>query len=111
MSVQFSQEGAVTIVAIGPRLDSNNAADVERAIADQVQGNGLRVVVDCSGLDYISSAGLRVVLLLAKRLRGTQGRLALYGMQPTIREVFEISGFLNILAVFATREEAFTSVS
>ena len=57
-------------------------------------------------LSYISSAGLRVVLVLAKRLKQAGGKLVIYGMQPHVREVFDISGFLAILNVTATRNEA-----
>ena len=64
------------------------------------------MVLDLARLDYISSAGLRVVLLLAKKLKQAGGALALCDIQPSVREVFEISGFLAILTVCDTRAQA-----
>ena len=65
-----------------------------------------QLVLDFAALDYISSAGLRLVLVLAKRLKQERGRLVLCAMQPHVHEVFDISGFLAILDVQATRQEA-----
>ena len=65
-----------------------------------------QLVLDFAALDYISSAGLRLVLVLAKRLKQAGGKLVIYGMQPHVREVFDISGFLAILNVTGTRAEA-----
>jgi len=72
----------------------------------QVEKGEHRIVLDLGRLDYISSAGLRVVLLLAKKLKQLGGALILCDIQPNVREVFEISGFLTILKVCASREEA-----
>jgi len=57
-------------------------------------------------LDYISSAGLRVLLVTAKRLGGSGGSLHICGLNETVDEVFEISGFSVILNVFGTADEA-----
>jgi anti-anti-sigma factor len=70
-----------------------------------------KMVIDCTALDYISSAGLRVLLGTAKRLSaagagGAGGTLRLFGLNETVREVFDISGFSTILAVFATEAAA-----
>lgn len=64
---------------------------------------GRRVVIDFAALDYISSAGLRVVLMTAKRAKQGKGTLVLCGLQPHVKEVFEISGFLKILEVAPDR--------
>ena len=69
------------------------------------------LLFDFSELDYISSAGLRVVLVAAKRLKPLGGKLAVYGMQPQVKEVFEISGFLRILEIAHSREDAIRRVA
>ncbi|MDR2113199.1 MAG: STAS domain-containing protein, partial [Candidatus Accumulibacter sp.] len=61
--------------------------------------------LDLSGVDYISSAGLRVVLLLAKKL-ADGGALVLFGLQQGVYEVFEMCGFVDILTIVKTRDEA-----
>lgn len=96
------------VVALAPtgRLDSNTSKAFEDQLLPVVEGGPARVVVDLSGLQYVSSAGLRVFLLAAKRAKASGGRLALAGMSDQIREVFDISGFSAIFAIYRTREEA-----
>ena len=67
---------------------------------------GRKLLIDFTALDYISSAGLRVLLATAKRLSGAKGALRLFGLNETVREVFDISGFSTIFAVFATEADA-----
>ena len=68
------------------------------------------VVMDLEGLSYISSAGLRVILLIAKTLRKRNADLILCSLSDPIREVFEISGFDKIIPVHASREQALAAV-
>lgn len=89
----------VPVHAIRGRVDSASAGDMERALQPLFIEAGQKAVVDFSALDYISSAGLRVVLMVAKRAKQSQGRLLLCSLPPQVREVFEISGFLKILDV------------
>jgi len=94
------------IVTLQGQINSANAAAIEADVLALVDGGAINLVLDFSALDYISSAGLRVVLVLAKRLKAEGGQLVLCGMQPHVREVFDISGFLAILNVEPTRAEA-----
>ena len=98
----------VTLVAFGGHLDSNTSPEAQQALDRILAGGARKVVVDFTALDYISSAGLRVLLGTAKRLRGVEGggALRLFGLNDTVREVFQISGFSTILAVFGTEAEA-----
>jgi stage II sporulation protein AA (anti-sigma F factor antagonist) len=64
------------------------------------------IVLDCAELNYISSSGLRVFLIAQKKLMGLQGKLHLCAMQPSIKEIFDISGFSTIFKIFATEQEA-----
>jgi anti-anti-sigma factor len=96
----------VTIVAFRGSLDSKTSPQAQQAL-DGILADGTRkVLVDFTALDYISSAGLRVLLATAKRLSGPGGGLRLSGLNETVREVFDISGFSTIFAVFATEAEA-----
>lgn len=95
-----------TIVPLQGQINSANAAALEGKLLPLIDGGVRQLVLDFAGLDYISSAGLRLVLVLAKRLKQESGKLVLCAMQPHVREVFEISGFLAILDVQATRQDA-----
>lgn len=94
------------IIALQGQINSANAATVETEVLSVLQKGAKNVLLNMTELSYISSAGLRVVLVLAKRLKQAGGKLVIYGMQPHVREVFDISGFLAILNVTATRNEA-----
>lgn len=105
MPIAYHTAGAVQVASLDGQLNSHNAVDAESELLARV-APGARVLLDFTRLDYISSAGLRVVLLLAKRLKQADGRLVLCGMQPHVREVFDISGFLAILDVAPDRDDA-----
>jgi len=106
MDVSTRTEGEVTIIAFAGNLDSNTSPVAQQAIDGILAGGTKKLVVDFSALDYISSAGLRVLLGAAKKLQGSGGGLRLFGLNETVREVFEISGFAKILQLRASEAEA-----
>lgn len=101
---QITDTGHTVLIATG-RLDTGTAPEFEKQLLETLPQQP-SLVVDLSGVDYISSAGLRVVLMGAKRAKQAQGKLVLCGLSPAIREVFAVSGFLKILDVRETRDEA-----
>ena len=96
----------ITIVQLEGSLDSNTSPQAQQAIDGILAGGAKKLVVDFSKLDYISSAGLRVLLGTAKKLTASAGTLRLFGLNESVREVFQISGFSTILAVARTEEDA-----
>ncbi|RGE45667.1 anti-sigma factor antagonist [Comamonas testosteroni] len=106
MTIAIEPNEKAHIIALQGQVNSSNAATVETEVLDVVQKGARNVLLNMTELSYISSAGLRVVLVLAKRLKQAGGKLVIYGMQPHVREVFDVSGFLAILNVTATRAEA-----
>ena len=91
--------GKVLVLKPEGRLDSNTINAAETEMFSYLEKGETRIVIDLSGLDYISSSGLRLVLMMGKRLSLKGGKLALCGLKPQIREVFEISGFISIITV------------
>ncbi len=106
MTIATETTPTATIVALQGQLNSANAGTIEAEVLGLVSGGARNLVLDFAALDYISSAGLRMVLVVAKRLKQEGGLLVLCGMQPHVREVFDISGFLAILNVEPGRAEA-----
>jgi len=106
MDVTTRTQNGVTLVALAGNLDSNTSPQAQQALDGILANGGKKMAVDFTALDYISSAGLRVLLGTAKRLSGAGGALRLFGLNATVREVFDISGFSTILAVFATEADA-----
>ena len=106
MTITPETTAQATIVPLLGQINSATAGALEAQLLTLVDGGVRQLVLDFAALDYISSAGLRLVLVLAKRLKQERGRLVLCAMQPHVHEVFDISGFLAILDVQATRQEA-----
>jgi anti-sigma B factor antagonist len=110
MDITTSTQNGVTLVVFAGSLDSNTSPQAQQALDGILAAGARKMVVDCTALDYISSAGLRVLLGAAKRLSGagagTGSGLRLFGLNETVREVFDVSGFSSILAVFAKEADA-----
>ena len=106
MDIAIRTQADVSLVALAGHLDTNTAPAAQEALDALVTGGGRKIVVECTDLEYISSAGLRVLLATVKRLERDGGAFHLFGLNETVREVFDISGFSMILKVFGTEEDA-----
>lgn len=105
MEIKLETFGEATVVIPVARVDSATAKAFEAKVLQVVNAGGPRVILDFSELDYISSAGLRVVLVGAKMTRAPR-KFVLCGMKPHIREVFDVSGFAKILSIQPDRVTA-----
>ena len=97
MTIEKTITGTAAALKIIGRLDTTTAPELENAIDGCVAGIQ-ELVLDCSALDYVSSAGLRVILK-AQKLMNAQGSMKLTGVNETIMEVFDITGFADILTI------------
>ena len=108
MDVTIERQDGVLSVRVVGRIDSSNAYEFERALKTVIADNARAVLMDFEKLSYISSAGLRIVLLTAKSLRMQDARFALCSLSNQIQEVFEISGFDTIITIRQSRADALT---
>jgi anti-sigma B factor antagonist len=99
------------VIRLVGRLDSNTSPDFEKKVFDAIDGGAVRLIVDCEKLDYITSAGLRVLNKTAKRLKTEKGSIVLCSMEDYVREVFEIAGFDTFLPIVAGLPEAIAKAS
>jgi anti-anti-sigma factor len=106
MNLEVRQEGGVAVIQLIGRLDTNTSPEAQKGLNEQVDGGATKLLLDFSQLDYISSAGLRILLATAKRLRGSQGEMRLACLHETVQEIFDVSGFNALLNVFGSVEEA-----
>lgn len=106
MDILQESHGQVLVVAPAGRLDSETAGELELVLHDAGCAGRRHFVVDLSGVGYVSSAGLRVLLALAKRLDGGVGSLRLCGMSANVRQVFDIAGFTSLFALYPNRHAA-----
>ena len=93
------------------RIDGVNARDFHDALSEAIGSDSNPVIVDLAAINYISSAGLRTFLLVAKTLQQRSAQFALCSLSEPIREIFEISGFDKIIAIHDSEEQALAALS
>ena len=97
MTIEKTMTGTAAVLNIAGRLDMTSAHELETAVSGCIAGIK-ELVLDCEGLEYVSSAGLRVILKAQKQM-SMQGDMKLIHVNETIMEVFDITGFAEILTI------------
>lgn len=100
------RDGGFLIISPSGRLDSSNAAAFGDALTDRIEKGDAKLVIDFANLHYISSAGLRSLLVAGKKAQAAQGNVVLCALNEPVREVLEVSGFLSIFSVYPSRRDA-----
>ena len=108
--VETREQGAAVVAPVG-RVDSTTSDRLDQHLSKLVSGGERRVVVDFSRVEYISSAGLRVMLALAKRMKDARGAVALCAMGEPVRQVFSLAGFLPLFSIDDSRDAAVRRVT
>lgn len=114
MDIAHHAYADVVVVAPAGRLDHTNAGDFERALLPLLEPGGRAtagVVLDFAGVDYISSVGLRVLMIAGKTMRARNARIAVTGLQPIVAEIFAISRFNGVVEIFADVPAALAAIS
>ena len=93
------KENGGTVVALVGRLDAVTTPEYERRVQELLAGDETRLVLDLERLDYISSAGLRGLLLTAKLLKARDGQVRFANVTGNVRSVFDMSGFANMFPI------------
>lgn len=114
--MEFSDQRLLDVVIAAPvgRIDHASAEvfkqKLEPLLAHCTEGSD-RVVLDFSGVEYISSVGLRVLMLAAKQVKVQKGTIVIAGMQPVVKEIFDISRFNYVFASFPAVRDAVADLS
>ncbi len=106
MQIEHTRRDQVTVLAPNGRIDTTTSGTVDDAVRSAIDAGARILVIDFSGVDYISSAGLRVFLVLARRMRELGGRLVLCGLGQPVRQVFQLAGFLPLFTVSSSLDAA-----
>jgi len=108
MEITEEKRGDVKIIALRGRLDAVTSPDVEKRLLAMVAQGDVRIALDLSGLSYISSMGLRVLMAVAKQVQTGGGRMAFAALSSTVQEIFKLAGFMELFSVHQTLDEAAT---
>ncbi len=101
----------VTIVSVEGSIDALTAPEISQYMNNLISSGKTKLVANFSGVDYTSSAGLRVLLGAVKETRSRGGDLFLVGVQPDVEKVLSLSGFTSIIKVFKDEEQAVSQFS
>jgi anti-anti-sigma factor len=99
MKIEITQNNDIVVAAIAGRLDTVTSSDFEKSLTAYFPSPGLELVLDCNAMEYISSAGLRVVLMAHKSIVANGGRFVIRNLTKEVRSVFDMIGFSNILTI------------
>ena len=106
LSISSAKMQDSLVVTLDGRIDANSAKELEQQCLNWIDGGEHKMVMDFSQVNFISSAGLRVILLVAKKLEQVKGKVKLCGLNTTLKDVFEISGFSKLFEIVPSVNEA-----
>jgi anti-anti-sigma factor len=111
MEINERKAGVVSVLGIKGRLDLEGSETLAQRLHQLIDEGERSLIIDGETLEYISSAGLRVLLVAAKRLKTLSGKIVLSSLKPHIIEVFEIAGFQSILPIYGNADQAALQIS
>ncbi len=109
MQISVKAANEVKVLAFEGSLDTQTSPDALTQLTQLIEGGDKKIVVNFEKLQYISSAGLRILLAAAKQLKAADGELRICDLNEVVKEVFDISGFSTIFKIFESETDALDS--
>lgn len=110
VNLNETSDGPVKVITVRGRLDGASAPVLGERLNDTLAPASQKLLLELSELEYISSAGFRVLLIAAKRANESNGQIVLSGIAGHVRQLFEIGGFLKLFRIFGTRDEGLSAL-
>ena len=111
MEITQKEENGILFCTIMGRLDADSSQEAEKVVHDALEGQTTRVLFDLASLEYLSSAGLRVLLSTAKEMRRRDGKFVLCSLNEFVKELFEVSGFQSLIPIADSVESGIEMLS
>lgn len=106
MEITTAAQGDVTVLSIAGRIDTVSAPELEQEINRTIEGGTRKILLDFTGVTYISSGGLRVLLATAKKLKNPGDRYGLCSLSPDVHKIIRLAGFTSIFSIYGSEGEA-----
>ena len=106
MKINEEKTDRCVIISISGRLDTTNYSLLEKKFLELIESAQGKILLECSELEYVSSSGLRVLLMALKKISMLKGKFVLCGLSKNISEIFEVSGFTSICEIYPSRADA-----
>ena len=111
MEISQKEENGIVSIAIKGRLDADSSLEAEKVVKDALGGETNRLLFNLGELEYLSSAGLRVLLTAAKEMRRRDGKIVLCALNEFVKEIFEVSGFQSLIPITESVESGIEALS
>lgn len=111
LKTQEQKVGQVAVFRLEGRIDAVSSGVLEKALHNAVEKNHAKVALDFAKVDYLSSAGMRLLLATTKKLKATGGMLVLFSVHENVMEIIRMAGFEKILHIYSLESEALRSLS
>jgi anti-anti-sigma factor len=109
MKINSKKNEDFNVVEVEGRLDTTNYIELDQVLSGMLDNGENKLILDIGKLEYVSSSGLRIFLMYLKKIKSSQGRFILCNMNEEIKEIFEISGFINIFEIYNDLDTALNS--
>lgn len=106
MLVTKEEKNSALILRLEGRLDATTSIQLENVLNDAIANKQTQLVIDFSGIEYLSSAGMRVLLSMTKRLKGMDGSFKLFAIHDDVMEIIRLAGFETILQIYPDEAKA-----
>lgn len=103
--IKSEVKGEIMVLKLAGRLDAVSSPQAEREVFDLINEGHYKLLVDFSTVDYLSSAGMRMLLSVTKKLRTLSGKLVICSVNRNVMDVLKMSGFDHVLELFDTEDE------
>jgi len=110
MEISEERQGEIVVLTPAGRINNDTSQEFQTRLLASVGSAAATVLIDFSRVEYISSAGLRALMMASKQSKATNGRLAVAGLTPMVKEIFSISRFSLVVQVFETTAEAIAAL-
>lgn len=105
VSIKDESKGDILVLRMSGRLDAVSSPTAERKVFDYINNGQIKLLFDFAGIDYLSSAGMRMLLSVAKKLKTLSGKLVLFSVTTNVMDILKMSGFDHVLDIVQTEEE------
>ena len=109
LNIECESKGQKTVLRLRGRIDAATSGILEKEIQDNLNKKNYRLTLDFFEVDYLSSAGMRVLLSAAKKIKAQNGSFSLFGINEEVMEIIKMAGFDKILRIFSTEKEAISA--
>ncbi len=107
METQVEEKGDVIVMRLKGRLDAASSPQLEKQIGGIIDTGHFKLVLDFSGVEYLSSSGMRLMLSVSKKLKNLEGKLVACNMHEDVMDVIKMTGFQQVLEIYPSEEECF----